>query len=214
MRQGPGKRPRGRNGRKQNVPLRHQTFDSNGPEVRIRGNAYQVSEKYQALARDATTTGDRIAAENFLQHAEHYYRIINASTDPRPPVPPDQPAQPGQANHAGPNTAAETARPEAADAAPVAVPVAAGVVAPASEQPEAPAPARQPAPEPRPQDEPAAQPEDIEPIPVEPAPAAKRATARKGTARKRSTGTRRKAAPDPETETQPAAVEDTEQILA
>jgi hypothetical protein len=56
--------------------LRHQTFDSNGPDVRIRGNAFQVHEKYLALARDAQSAGDRIAAENYLQHAEHYYRII------------------------------------------------------------------------------------------------------------------------------------------
>ena len=81
MRQGPNtRRSRGRgnnnNGRRQNVPLRHQTFDSNGPDVRIRGNAFQVHEKYLALARDATTAGDRIAAENYLQHAEHYFRII------------------------------------------------------------------------------------------------------------------------------------------
>lgn len=63
-------------GRRQNVPLRHQTFDSNGPDVRIRGNAWQVNEKYLALARDAATSGDRIQAENYLQHAEHYFRII------------------------------------------------------------------------------------------------------------------------------------------
>jgi len=44
--------------------------------VRIRGNAFQVYEKYLALARDAQSAGDRIAAENYLQHAEHYYRII------------------------------------------------------------------------------------------------------------------------------------------
>jgi hypothetical protein len=47
--------------------------------VRIRGNAYQVLEKYLAMARDATAAGDRIAAENFYQHAEHYYRIVNAN---------------------------------------------------------------------------------------------------------------------------------------
>ncbi|MFV3127487.1 DUF4167 domain-containing protein [Niveispirillum sp. KHB5.9] len=62
--------------RRQNMPLRHQNFDSNGPDVRIRGNAFQVYEKYQALARDAHASGDRVAAENYLQHAEHYYRII------------------------------------------------------------------------------------------------------------------------------------------
>ena len=58
--------------------LRSQTFDSNGPEVRVRGNAWQVFEKYQALARDATSNGDPVLAENLLQHAEHYYRIIEA----------------------------------------------------------------------------------------------------------------------------------------
>ncbi|MDE1149282.1 MAG: DUF4167 domain-containing protein [Azospirillaceae bacterium] len=62
--------------RRQNVPLRHQNFDSNGPDVRIRGNAFQVHEKYLALARDAQSSGDRVAAENYLQHAEHYFRII------------------------------------------------------------------------------------------------------------------------------------------
>ncbi len=83
MRQGQNsKRSRGRgSGRRSNVPARHQTFDSNGPSVRIRGNAYQVYEKYLALARDATASGDRITAENFLQHADHYFRIINADGD-------------------------------------------------------------------------------------------------------------------------------------
>jgi hypothetical protein len=75
---------------------KQQTFDSNGPDVRVRGNAYQVLEKYLAMARDASSAGDRIAAENFLQHAEHYYRIINANADhqgqngrPRPTMRPD-----------------------------------------------------------------------------------------------------------------------------
>ncbi|MDD3182815.1 MAG: DUF4167 domain-containing protein [Alphaproteobacteria bacterium] len=58
--------------------LRHQTFDSNGPDVRVRGNAWQVYEKYQSLARDATSSGDRVMAENYQQHAEHYYRITEA----------------------------------------------------------------------------------------------------------------------------------------
>jgi hypothetical protein len=60
------------------LPLRLQTFDSNGPDVRIRGNAYQVHEKYLQLARDASSSGDRVAAENYFQHAEHYFRIISA----------------------------------------------------------------------------------------------------------------------------------------
>ena len=88
MRQGPNnRRSRGRGPRRPHNGgggggggnPRQQTFDSNGPEVRIRGNAYQVLEKYLAMARDAVTAGDRIAAENYFQHAEHYFRIINAN---------------------------------------------------------------------------------------------------------------------------------------
>lgn len=77
------KRQRGRNnGRnKPHMPVRSQTFDSSGPDVRIRGNAYQVLEKYLAMARDATAAGDRISAENFYQHAEHYFRMINANSE-------------------------------------------------------------------------------------------------------------------------------------
>ena len=56
---------------------KNSNFESNGPEVKIRGSAQQVQEKYLALARDATTSGDRISAEAFFQYAEHYYRIIN-----------------------------------------------------------------------------------------------------------------------------------------
>lgn len=67
------------NGRKQNVPLRLQTMDSSGPNGKLRGNAYQLHEKYLGLARDAYSSGDRIAAENFFQHAEHYFRIINSN---------------------------------------------------------------------------------------------------------------------------------------
>lgn len=73
---GGGNNGNGGGNRRQNGPLRHQNYDSSGPDVRIRGNAFQVYEKYQALARDAHTSGDRVAAENYLQHAEHYYRII------------------------------------------------------------------------------------------------------------------------------------------
>jgi hypothetical protein len=46
--------------------------------VKVRGNAQQVVERYLALARDASSAGDRVAAENYLQHAEHYYRTMNA----------------------------------------------------------------------------------------------------------------------------------------
>lgn len=68
------KRSRGR-GRRQQNPV-NRSYDSNGPDVRVRGTASQVYEKYQALARDATSSGDRVMAENYQQHAEHYYRIM------------------------------------------------------------------------------------------------------------------------------------------
>ena len=56
----------------------NRTFDSNGPEVKIRGSASHVYEKYLQLARDANSSGDRVMAENYLQHAEHYFRIMAA----------------------------------------------------------------------------------------------------------------------------------------
>ncbi|TWH28887.1 DUF4167 domain-containing protein, partial [Aminobacter sp. J15] len=55
-----------------------RTYESNGPDVKIRGSAQQIAEKYTALARDAQSAGDRVMAENYLQHAEHYNRIIMA----------------------------------------------------------------------------------------------------------------------------------------
>jgi Domain of unknown function (DUF4167) len=61
------------------VPLnRNHVFDSNGPDVRVRGTAQQLFEKYLQLGRDATSSGDRVMAESYFQHAEHYFRILNA----------------------------------------------------------------------------------------------------------------------------------------
>ncbi len=94
MRPGPNKRSRGRsNGNNHHhnrprLPYRIQTFDSNGPNVKIRGNAYQVFERYVALAREAAASGDRIAAENLYQHAEHYFRVMNANGEGNPHAPP------------------------------------------------------------------------------------------------------------------------------
>lgn len=56
-----------------------RTYESNGPDVKIRGTAQQIAEKYATLARDAQSSGDRVMAENYLQHAEHYNRIIAAA---------------------------------------------------------------------------------------------------------------------------------------
>lgn len=56
-----------------------RSYESNGPDVKIRGSAQQIAEKYTTLARDAQSSGDRVMAENYLQHAEHYNRIIMAA---------------------------------------------------------------------------------------------------------------------------------------
>jgi len=62
-----------------NIPLnRNHVFDSNGPDLRIRGTAQQLFEKYLQLGRDATSSGDRVMAESYFQYAEHYFRIIQA----------------------------------------------------------------------------------------------------------------------------------------
>jgi hypothetical protein len=110
MRPGQNKRSRNRNnmnggggggggghqGNRPRPPHRIQTFDSSGPNVKIRGNAYQVFERYIALAREAASSGDRITAENLYQHAEHYFRVMNANGEghgnpnaPRPMTPAD-----------------------------------------------------------------------------------------------------------------------------
>ncbi|MCO5064870.1 MAG: DUF4167 domain-containing protein [Rhizobiaceae bacterium] len=76
------RRMRGRNNNNNNRkgpnPLT-RSYESNGPDVKIRGSAQQIAEKYGALARDAMSSGDRVMAENYLQHAEHYNRIIAAA---------------------------------------------------------------------------------------------------------------------------------------
>ena len=74
-------RPRGRGRRNKSSSNKDNTnpnkhYDSNGPDVRIRGSAKQVLDKYQQYASDALRAGDRIAAEGYFQHAEHYQRIV------------------------------------------------------------------------------------------------------------------------------------------
>jgi hypothetical protein len=79
MRQGQqNKRMRGRNHRKGPNPLT-RSYESNGGDVKIRGTALHIAEKYVQLARDAQSSGDRVAAENYFQHAEHYYRLVAAA---------------------------------------------------------------------------------------------------------------------------------------
>jgi Domain of unknown function (DUF4167) len=61
------------NNRKGPNPLT-RSYESNGPDVKVRGTAQHIAEKYMTLARDAQSSGDRVMAENYLQHAEHYNR--------------------------------------------------------------------------------------------------------------------------------------------
>src|SRR5512140_2509776 len=79
MRQGQQHRRAGGRGRKpQNALARN--YESNGPDVKLRGTAAQIAEKYLSLARDALASGDMVAAESYFQHAEHYNRIILAAS--------------------------------------------------------------------------------------------------------------------------------------
>ena len=78
------KRMRGRNNnnnhRKSQNPLT-RVYESNGPDVKIRGTASHIAEKYIQLARDSQSSGDPVAAENYYQHAEHYFRLIAAAQE-------------------------------------------------------------------------------------------------------------------------------------
>ena len=79
------KRMRGRGGnnnhhRKSQNPLT-RVYESNGPDVKIRGTASHIAEKYIQLARDSQSSGDPVAAENYYQHAEHYFRLIAAAQE-------------------------------------------------------------------------------------------------------------------------------------
>ncbi len=73
-------RGRGNNHRKSQNPLT-RVYESNGPDVKIRGTASHIAEKYIQLARDAQSSGDPVAAENYYQHAEHYFRLIAAAQE-------------------------------------------------------------------------------------------------------------------------------------
>src|SRR5262245_3680617 len=90
MRNGKNKRMRGRNrnnnnhnqnrGHHHHNPLT-RVYESNGPDVKIRGTAHHIAEKYLQLARDATSAGDHVTAEAHYQHAEHYFRLIAAAQE-------------------------------------------------------------------------------------------------------------------------------------
>src|SRR6185503_5795694 len=108
------KRMRGRSNnhhhRKSQNPLT-RVYESNGPDVKIRGTASQVAEKYIQLARDSQGSGDPVAAENYYQHAEHYFRLIAAAQEQfrqQNPYSQQQQGQQGQPQQPGGN-------PQAAD---------------------------------------------------------------------------------------------------
>jgi hypothetical protein len=77
MRHNQNRRSRGRS-RKGPNPLT-RSYESNGPDVKVRGTAAHIADKYMSLARDAVASGDSVSAENYLQHAEHYNRIVMAA---------------------------------------------------------------------------------------------------------------------------------------
>jgi hypothetical protein len=87
MRPGQTSQPHGRNSgnnpyrNRQKIPPGSQTLDSNGPNVKIRGNPNQIFERYVALGREASTSGDRVNTENLYQHAEHYFRVMQAANE-------------------------------------------------------------------------------------------------------------------------------------
>ena len=114
MRSNNYKRNRNRNQNRRNGNgsfSKSTNIDSSGPDVRVRGNAIQVNEKYMALANDASMSGDRIKAESFFQYADHYYRVYilaNGGIDPR-----KTPVE--ENNTIGPNKLSETSKDQKED---------------------------------------------------------------------------------------------------
>lgn len=100
-----GKRPQ----QQYRAPQRNQSFDSNGPNFKIRGSAYQIFERYVALAREAAISGDPVAAENYHQHAEHYFRVSKEHREGGQQGPPNTPAD-SEMNSTGAGGVVETER--------------------------------------------------------------------------------------------------------
>jgi len=87
---------RGRNNNRRGHNPLTRVYESNGPDVKIRGTAHHIAEKYVQLARDAQSSGDPVSAEGYLQHAEHYFRMIAAAQQQFAQQNPNQPQQPLQ----------------------------------------------------------------------------------------------------------------------
>jgi hypothetical protein len=103
--QNQNKRMRGRNNNNNNNRKSHnpltRVYESNGPDVKIRGTASHIAEKYIQLARDAQASGDPVGAENYYQHAEHYFRLIAAAQEQMRQNQPQQYGQQRQENFSG-----------------------------------------------------------------------------------------------------------------
>lgn len=98
-------RGRGRSNKSSGGNSANRVYESTGPEGKVRGTPQQIFEKYLSLARDAQTSGDRVVAENFLQHAEHYQRILIQAAASQPAQDPRRDEQPemGQQQDRGRN---------------------------------------------------------------------------------------------------------------
>lgn len=147
MRQGQQNR-RGRNrsgggGRKPQSALT-RNFESNGPNVKIRGTASHIAEKYLTLARDALSSGDIIVAESYFQHAEHYNRIIMAAQAERQNGAEQRPAQSGNGRDHGDDFDLEGGGSSESDSAPAHDSTAQASASEAEQQPQ-PARRRKPA---------------------------------------------------------------------
>ena len=103
---GRGRGRRGNGNAQPNVPNRNTSYESNGPDVKLRGNAQQLNEKYLALAHDAAAAGERITAEAFTQFADHYFRLHQAAVDA---------AEERRAQHAERQSRAEAPQPSIED---------------------------------------------------------------------------------------------------
>lgn len=117
MRHNNSKRSRGRGGRRSGSPSLNRSFDSNGPSGKLRGTPAQLSEKYQAMARDARAGRDRVLVESYFQHAEHYQRLANELAETQAAAAAEneqrQPRSGGRENEGGSRAPAQQAEPTA-----------------------------------------------------------------------------------------------------
>lgn len=134
---GRGRKPGGGGGHYNNHPNNNyqhnqpnRTMESSGPEVKVRGPASHIHERYLQLARDATAAGDRVLGENYLQHADHYFRLLRAMQPATPPP------QPQAERFGGEQEFADEGGPENESGGDVAQPGAAGEDRPEGQQPQ------------------------------------------------------------------------------